>query len=134
MGQSQINFDDEGIFHKLYESFHFILFSPILILVNRSVLDLSDCLRTVTFKKDFFDVLRQFGVVAEKTADKVVSEKLVKVDHLYQVYVQVQGSRGATSHPILLRLLDIILVVLEGETECQLICDVRSLFLLEEAL
>jgi len=134
VGQSQINFDDEGIFHKLYESFDLILFSPILILVNRSVLDLSDRLRTVTFKKDFFDVLSQFGIVPEKTADKVVSEKLVKVDHLYQVYIQVQGSRGATSHSILLRLLDIILVVLEGEAECQLICDVRSLFLLEEAL
>ena len=134
MGQSQINFDDEGIFHKLNESLDLILFSPILILVNRSVLDLSDCLRTVTFKKDFFDVLSQFGVVAEKAADKVVSEKLVKVDHLYQVYVQVQGCRAANSHPILLRLLDIVLVVLEGEAECQLICDVRSLFLLEEAL
>ena len=114
MGQSQINFDDKSIFHKLYVSLNLTLFTPILILVDRSVFNLCDCLRTVTFKKNFLDILCEFGVVTEKTPYEVVSEKLVKVDHLYQVYVQVQSRRRNNSHPILSRLLIIILVVLEG--------------------
>ena len=119
MCQSQINFDDEGIFHKLDELFNLIFFNPILILVYRSFLDLSNRLCTVTFKKNFLDVLSQFGVVTEKTANEVVCEKLVKVNHLDQVYVKVQGGwctllKNITSSPILLRLLEIILVVLEG--------------------
>jgi hypothetical protein len=85
--QSQINFDDEGIFHKLDELLNLIFFNPILILVNRSFLNLSNRLCTVTFKKNFLDVLSQFGVVTEKTANEAVCEKLVKVNHLDQVYV-----------------------------------------------
>ena len=131
MGQSQINFDNKSIFHKLYEPLHFALFTPILILVDCSVLNLCNRLRTVSFKKHFLHILCKFGVVTEKTADEVVSEELVKVNHLNQVYVQVQSHRrGTTSNPILLRLLGIVLVVLEGETQSELVCDVRAFFLL----
>lgn len=126
MGQSQINFDNKSIFHKLYEPLNLALFTPILILVDCSVLNLCNRLLTVSFKKHFLHILCEFGVVSEKTADEVVSEELVKVNHLNQVYVQVQGRRrGATSYPILLRLLGI---VLEGETQSELVCDVRAFF------
>jgi hypothetical protein len=93
--QSQVNLYDKGILHKLYEFLHLTLFTPILILVNRTFLYLCNRLRTVPFKKYILHVLTQLGIVAEEAADEVVSEKLVKVDHLNQVDVQVQGSRGS---------------------------------------
>jgi hypothetical protein len=95
MRQSQVNFDNKGIFHKLYELLHLTLFTPILILVNRTFLYLCDCLRTVSFKKYILHILTQLGIVPEEAADEVVSEKLVKVNHLNQVDVQVQGRRGS---------------------------------------
>jgi hypothetical protein len=93
--QSQINFDNKGILHKLYELLHLTLFTPILILVNRTFLYLCDRLLTVPFKKYILHILTQLGIVPEEAADEVVSEKLVKVDHLNQVDVQVQGRRGS---------------------------------------
>jgi hypothetical protein len=92
--QSQINLYDKGILHKLYELLHLTLFTPILILVDHTFLYLSDRLRTVSFKKYILHVLTQLGIVPEEAADEVVSEKLVKVNHLNQVDVQVQGCRG----------------------------------------
>jgi hypothetical protein len=94
--QSQVNLYDEGILHKLYELLHLTLFTPILILVNCTFLYLTDRLRTVPFKKNILHILTQLGVVPEKAADEVVSEKLVKVNHLNQVDVQVQGGRGSS--------------------------------------
>ncbi len=87
MCQPQINFDDQGIFHKLDESFNFGLLSAVLILVNACFLNLRYGLRTVPLEKDFLHVLRQLGVVAEKAADEVVSEDLVKVNHVDKVYI-----------------------------------------------
>ena len=95
MCQSQVNLYDKGILHKLYELLHLTLFTPILILVYRTFLYLCDRLRTVPFKKYIFHILTQLGIVPEKAADEVVSEELVKVNHLNQVDDQVQGRRGS---------------------------------------
>lgn len=89
MCQPQINFDDQGIFHKLDESFNLRLLGAVLILVNACFLNLCYGLGTVPLEKNFLHVLRQLGVVAEKAPDEVVSEELVKVNHLDKVYIHI---------------------------------------------
>jgi hypothetical protein len=62
-----------------------------LALINRGLFYLHEICLSKALDKDLFDVEGKLRIVPEETADEVVSQELIEVNHLNQVNVQVQG-------------------------------------------
>ena len=60
-------------------------------MIERGLLNLHEIFLSKALDKDLFDVEGELRIVPEETADEVVSEELIEVNHLNQVNVQVQG-------------------------------------------